>query len=322
MLGESDIFDYEDGMKDVLLTLSSLVSFYTYCLIAYSSFYFFFPQKKWIHILVGLGLAILIPIGLRYFIQEIAFDYLFGYTNYRKGISALAYIRDNLYFSFRFISFGIFFYLISFSFYKERSEKSLHLEKQKMELSLLRSQINPHFLLNSLNNIYSLVYHKSEKALDALDTLSDMLKYSLYQIKEEVSLEEEMKNVDKFLHLSKMRYNYPLALDIQIPAELRQLKIPQFLILPLVENAIKHAISKIKQGELLLELKKEQASISLSLYDNGPSFPHSIVKGYGLKSTYDKLQLLYPERHSIELVNQPEKYIRIILYNESNESKA
>ncbi|MEM6805125.1 MAG: hypothetical protein AAF696_27260, partial [Bacteroidota bacterium] len=140
MRGESDIFDYDEGIKDVILTLSTLFSFYTYCLISYACFYFFFPQKKWIYIFLGLILAILAPIGLRYLIQEIAFDYFLGYTNYRKGISAVAYIRDNLYFSFRFISYGIFFYLITFTFYKERREKSLHLEKQKMELSLLRSQ--------------------------------------------------------------------------------------------------------------------------------------------------------------------------------------
>ena len=206
---------------------------------------------------------------------------------------------------------------------KEVEQERLKRLKTQAELHALQSRINPHFLFNSFNSIASLISIDPVKAETMMVQLSELFRYSLNsQESNFVPIKEELKIVKTYLEIEKIRFGENLDYQINSDPELSEQLIPRFLVQPLVENAIKHAISKIKQGELLLELKKEQASISLSLYDNGPSFPHSIVKGYGLKSTYDKLQLLYPERHSIELVNQPEKYIRIILYNESNESKA
>jgi LytS/YehU family sensor histidine kinase len=91
------------------------------------------------------------------------------------------------------------------------------------------------------------------------------------------------------------------------------------LIKPLVENAIKHATSKIKQGELRLVIKEEEGALQVFIYDNGPAFPKNIVRGYGLQSTYDKLELLYPEKHRLAFINRPEKHIHIHLEKREHE---
>ena len=296
MFGKTGVLDFEDGTEDVLLMFASLFTFFLYCISAYTSLYYFFPRKKWGSILFLLACSIILPIGVRYLIQEVIFDILFGFTNYPKDVSLLWYGRDNLYFAFRFVSFGAIFYLITFSFYKQRQEQNLSIANQKMQLSLLRSQINPHFLLNSLNNIYSLVFHKSEKSLDALDTLSDMLKYSLYENREKVSIREEMDYVDKFLHLSALRYDYPLAIEKNIEAEALEVEIPQFILMPLIENAVKHGDLKNPEQPLRLSIGMNEDILYIEVSNKKGKQLKDEVGGIGLENIRKRLALIYGEK--------------------------
>ncbi|MEO1213069.1 MAG: histidine kinase [Bacteroidota bacterium] len=301
MFGQTRILDFEDGLEDVLHMLASLFTFFLYCISAYTSLYYFFPRKKWGTILILLACSIILPIGVRYLIQEVIFDLLFGFTNYPKDVSLLWYGRDNLYFAFRFVSFGAIFYLITFSFYKQRQEQNLSIANQKMQLSLLRSQINPHFLLNSLNNIYSLVFHKSEKSLDALDTLSDMLKYSLYESREKVSIREEMNYVNKFLHLSALRYDYPLAIEKQIEEGVLEKEIPQFILMPLIENAVKHGNLKDPEQPLLISIKAEGPKLFIEVANQKGKQLKDEVGGIGLENIRKRLELIYGEEAQFEI---------------------
>ncbi|MDW3652250.1 MAG: histidine kinase [Bacteroidia bacterium] len=301
MFGKTDVLNYDQGLQDVLHTFASLFSFFLYCLAAYASLYYFFPKKKWGIILLLLTSSLLIPIGIRYLIQEVLFDYFFGFTNYPRGISFLRYGRDNLYFAFRFVSFGAIFYLITFSFYKERQEKNLSIANQKMQLSLLRSQINPHFLLNSLNNIYSLVFHKSERSLDALDTLSDMLKYSLYENREKVSIREEMNYVEKFLHLSSLRYDYPLAIEKNIEADVMEHEIPQFILMPLIENAVKHGNLRDPDHPLRLAISSEEQKLRIYVENQKGKQLKDEVGGIGLENIRKRLDLIYGDKALFEI---------------------
>ncbi|MEM7368842.1 MAG: histidine kinase [Bacteroidota bacterium] len=308
MVGQTDILIYDDGFKDICLMQTSLWVFFLYCLMAYSCLYFFFPRKQWMLCIGGILLSFLLPIGVRYLIQEIWFDQWFGFTNYPKGISAMSYIRDNLYFSFRFVFFGLFYYLITFSFDKEKREKGLRIANQKMELSLLRSQINPHFLLNSLNNIYSLVYHQSEKSLEALDTLCGLLKYSLYETKETVSIREEMAYVEQFISLNRLRFSYPLVIELEVEEAITDVLIPQFILVPLIENAFKHGELKDPTMPLHLQIRKEREGITIRVRNKIGYHVRDATGGIGLDNLQKRLELIYGEAHQFRIEESAEKF--------------
>ncbi|MBL4708743.1 MAG: histidine kinase [Flavobacteriales bacterium] len=197
---------------------------------------------------------------------------------------------------------------------KEMEQERLIQLKTKAELHALQSKINPHFLFNSFNSIASLISTNPNGAEAMMIKLSELFRYSLStQESNFVTVKEELRIVKTYLEIEKIRFGENLDYKICQDPELSSLYIPRFLLQPLVENAVKHAISKIKQGELLLELKSEEESIVIKLYDNGAPFPTPLTIGYGLQSTFDKLELLYPEAHTIELVNFPNKYVFIEL---------
>jgi len=197
---------------------------------------------------------------------------------------------------------------------KEIEQERLVQLKTQAELHALQSRINPHFLFNSFNSIASLISIDAQRAENMMVQLSDLFRYSLNsEASNFVSIAEELKIVETYLSIEQVRFGENLDYEIKVHPALFEQQIPRFLIQPLVENAVKHAISKIKQGELLLEIKTCEEGIVISVFDNGPSFPEPLVPGYGLQSTYDKLNLLYHNQHKIEFVNGFEKQVRITL---------
>ena len=198
--GYTDSFDITSS----IFVLTSLVIFFLYAFISYFTLYKFYPNRKWVYCGMGLLAALLIPMGLRYFIEQVLTKALFESTNYPAQYGAKKYIIDNYFFAIRFMTFGTIYYFIVYSLFKQRRESDLLASKQSMEMALLKSQLNPHFLLNSLNNIYSLVFHKSDDALPAMDKLTDILKYTLYESKEMETLAKEVSIDQKYLELARL----------------------------------------------------------------------------------------------------------------------
>lgn len=199
-------------------------------------------------------------------------------------------------------------------FEKEKEQEKLIQLKVQAELHALQSRINPHFLFNSFNSIASLISIDPKGAENMVVNLSELFRYSLNsQETHFVSIEEELNIVEIYLKIEKVRFGDNLIYELEVDRELYQEKIPRFLLQPLVENAIKHALSRIKKGKLKVEIKKNNELLEIGVYDNGHPFPEPKQLGYGLKSTYDKLNLLYPNGHSLEFVNGEEKKVYIVL---------
>jgi two-component system, LytTR family, sensor kinase len=117
------------------------------------------------------------------------------------------------------------------------------------------------------------------------------------------------------LEVEKVRFDERLEYSVQYTDEsLKSSKIPRFLIQPIVENALKHGLSKIAgQGIIKIVFNQIEQNLEISVYDNGVPFPENIMSGYGLKSIQDKLRLLCGENTSMELLNIPEKRVRILI---------
>lgn len=218
---------------------NSVLSFFLFLFLTYLAFFFYYPQSK---IKLGLGLlvALLLPIALRFLIdQKVAF-WLFNESNYRPDISFFNYYRDNTYFAVYYIPSGILYYFYQRN--KALQSARLHAEKAKVEAELLqlRSQLNPHFLFNSLNNIYSLAYDKSDNILPALEGLSEVLRYALYENRETVSFGKEWGKTLKLIELEKLRLYESVGFIINIDAAVHDVQIPPLILLPLIENMFKH----------------------------------------------------------------------------------
>lgn len=187
--------------------------------------------------------------------------------------------------------------------------------KIKAELEALQSKINPHFLYNALNSITSLIHEQPALAEEMTIKLSKLFRYSLNTIEENFAkVEEEIEIVQLYLDIEKIRFQNKLIINLEVTQELLPKKIPRFLIQPLVENAIKHGINKLKtDGKIELKCWLEQNRIYISIHDNGPGFKEDYQAGYGLQSTFDKLTLFYDDKYEIQINNGTYKEILIII---------
>jgi len=199
-------------------------------------------------------------------------------------------------------------------------EKELALVKAKQsitqaELQTLQSKINPHFLYNSLNSIASLIHEDADKAEDMTLKLSRLFRYSINSDKENMALvKDEMEIVNTYLAIEKVRFGDRLSFISEIDDAVANKLIPRFLLQPLVENALKHGLNdKVSNGVLKISINMENETIVIVIADNGKPFPPELNMGYGLQSTYDKLALLYGENYQVQIMNAPEKQVKIII---------
>ena len=187
--------------------------------------------------------------------------------------------------------------------------------KTTAELETLQSRINPHFLYNSLNSIASLIHDKPDLAEEMTLRLSKLFRYSINsQNESKTTVKEEIDIVQNYIAIETLRFGDRISFEVLVEPYLLKQLIPRFLIQPLVENAIKHGLHEIvENGIILIEIKQDENNLIIGVSDNGKPFSDNLQAGYGLQSTYDKLNLLHPNGYQLELVNFPVKQVKIII---------
>ncbi len=183
------------------------------------------------------------------------------------------------------------------------------------ELSVLRYQLNPHFLFNTLNSLSALILKKhNEEAESVLIGLSRFLRYTLDSGSTQlVTLEEDIAAQRDYLAIEKTRFQERLQLNFDVPTQLSRALVPSLLMQPIVENAIKHVIAKNKDtSEISIKAHEDQNKLVITVEDNGPGVadPEAILdntnKKVGLKNTAERLELLYGDAASLRLQNRAE----------------
>ncbi len=214
----------------------------------------------------------------------------------------------------------VFYNVIQFRIQSMVNQKDVEIAKMKelknqAELNALHARINPHFLYNALNSIASLAHMDADKTEHMALGLSELFRYSINkENKTYVTVDEELEMVDKYLDIEKTRFGDRLEYEIKVDERSREQQIPKFLIQPLVENAVKHGVSTMKEkGRILVEVKRDKKDLLIAIYDNGPDFPAEPVSGYGLQNLYDKLSIIYGNKASINWVNGADKHVAITL---------
>lgn len=193
---------------------------------------------------------------------------------------------------------------------KTREHEKLAQEKTEAELQLLKAQINPHFLFNSLNNIYALVLTKNDKAAESLMSLSQLLRYIIYETSAfKVSLEKEITYLQFYIELESLRLVNSDSLKLDIQQTETNLEIMPMLFIPFVENAFKH--SNINQGgEISVHLHFDQNNLTFICSNTMGTAVKSVDKvgGVGLENTKQRLEMLYKGKYDLKITKDDQTY--------------
>ncbi|MBK6339365.1 MAG: histidine kinase [Bacteroidetes bacterium] len=197
--------------------------------------------------------------------------------------------------------------------YMRQVEKEEKLEKEKLiaEMNFLKAQINPHFLFNSLNNIYGLALIESKKTPEMVLKLSQFLRHNLYDGKAaKVSLGEEMKYIENYIELISLKYEQPLNIEFNINEIDPKVKIEPLLFINFVENAFKH--SQVESGVGVIRIMCKTTKNDLFFYcgNSKPINPgkKDSVGGIGLENNRKRLELVYPNAHTMEIIETDETF--------------
>jgi sensor histidine kinase YesM len=198
--------------------------------------------------------------------------------------------------------------------------EQLEKEKLESELKLLKSQINPHFLFNTLNNLYALSINQSTRTPETVHKLSELMSYMLYDSNQpEVPLKKELYYIENYIALEKLRYESWLDISLNVYSDLKGIMIAPLMILPFVENCFKHGVSKqinhswiridIAAGDNILTIKVENSKIpELSTAKKAES-------GIGLENVRKRLALIYPDRYQLDIHDEDESYLVVLKLN-------
>lgn len=201
----------------------------------------------------------------------------------------------------------IYFAVHVFENWKKEEILNLQLtaSKTEFELQSLKAQMNPHFMFNSMNSIRALVDENPEKAKQAITMLSVILRSNLTLGKRQtIPLKEELELVEKYLALEKIRFEERLRVKLEVDPALLQFEIPPFMLQTLVENGVKHGISKqLQGGEMRIQVTGDDKAMKIAITNSGTYQPKHNGEGIGLINTRQRLQLLYGDQAGIDVAS-------------------
>ena len=195
----------------------------------------------------------------------------------------------------------------------EKNALTTELKLKEAELKLLKAQIHPHFLFNTLNNLYGLTLEKSDEAPDLVLRLSEILDYILYRCDEKlVPLEEELNTLKNYLEIEKIRYSEKLSLNTKLPEKVGPFKIAPLILLPFVENAFKHGVSNYPGNAFVkidVTLVKKNLFFGIENTRNDQiEKEENYTQGIGLINVRKRLDLVYPEKYILKIDKSSEKF--------------
>lgn len=221
------------------------------------------------------------------------------YTELKEHSTVHSVVEDMMAYSAgSFFVFGISRHVYAYLSLRQAAQQ-LRIEKQEAELNYLKSQTNPHFLFNTLNNIYSLARDKSDLAPESVLRLSKILRFMLYETGGDyVTIEQEIKIISDYIALEKLRYDESLRINFNYEIEDMKQLLPPLLMIPLVENAFKHGVSETRLLPFVdIQLSVRENQLELSVKNSTEQFSgDSLVKeNIGLSNLRRQLELLYKD---------------------------
>ncbi|WCO03417.1 sensor histidine kinase [Psychroserpens ponticola] len=227
-------------------------------------------------------------------------------------LEAYLKIKEDIPFYMFFLPIPILFLIWVFEQWKWL--QNLKAEKAKTELSLLRSQINPHFFFNTLNNLYALTVKNSDRAPDVILKLSDMMRYTIYEgEKETVKLADEIGYLNNYIELHKIRYKKSVEITFDYASVNTHIAIAPLLYIILLENAFKHGVETLSENAFIhINLYDDEDIIYFEIENNFDDKESDKTNGIGLKNLKRRLSLLYKEKHNLSIITTTNLYKTIL----------
>jgi len=277
----------------------NIITFYS----IYLSLRFLFTRNnKVFGILLGLTLLIFI-VFMRVGIDYVIWKYIWPMKDGKPVIIDSSWIFNSIRLTVIFTIYSVLVRLAIDWYEAQKLKAELITRNQASELALLRSQVNPHFLFNTLNNIYSLVYKKSDDAPEAVMKLSSIMRYMLYDAtSDQVLLEKEIEYLKSFIELQKLRLRQHDFVEINIHGVANGKTIAPMLLVPFVENAFKHGSKNVPNPGIRINLYIEPQQIRFIVTNhlrNSTDTAGDPSGGIGMHNIQRRLDLLYPGKHSL-----------------------
>jgi sensor histidine kinase YesM len=310
--------NYSDAVRFFSAYADSLIYMIGHILLSYALMYFLIPrfllkQQYLLTVVVALIIffiaAVLNAVLGQYFISPLhdklgitVKNISFLQINY---LTILAGLRGGITIA------GISCAIKLMKYWYVKEQRNLQLQKENLEskLELLKSQVHPHFLFNTLNNLYSLTLVQSKQAPMVVTHLSDLLRYMLYECNEKtVPLNREVEALKKYVELEKLRYGNRIDVSFVCSGETGKLKIAPLLFLPFVENSFKHGVSHVlDQCWVNLHLHAGKDFISFNLSNSvAKNETNAGAGGIGLQNVKKRLDLLYPQQYELHISEEQE----------------
>jgi two-component system LytT family sensor kinase len=310
--GKWTLVDERSLVVQVLSMTAGLSISFLYVLATYVTMNKYYPDRKYMRL--SLQVVLIISIA---FISCFLTNYVATLALSQDPVRLNLFFRNNVLIYILNTIFAMVFYFIRYTRQKELEQKELELQNRTSELSFLRSQVNPHFLFNNLNTIYSLVYHKSEQALPAIAGLSELLRYMLYDNSEKIELEQEISYIEKYIALQQLRFENPVAIKMKVTGNVKEMKIPPLLLIPFIENAFKHGDVSEHKEWLWIDINMTGAELIFSCINTKANKHKDFTGGIGIDNVRKRLELLFKGRYELDIRDNEHQFtVKLDLNNE------
>ena len=311
-------FYYTDPPLFYVSYVESLIYLPQHIFLSYAIIYYVLPsfilkEKYWF----GFACVILLIIVTAFMSPVINFNFIRPYREWigypAKNYSLLHSFMGGLRGSLTVAGFAVAIKLIKYWYRKKIENEQLEKEKLKSELQILKGQLHPHFMFNTLNSIYALSLKRSDQTSDAILKLSHLMRYMLTECSQSVvELKKEVDVLQYYIELEKSRFNQRLDMTVNINGDLEKNKIAPLLLLPFLENSFKHGANEmIEQAWISLDLNVDDKNLKFKLIngrtpqlENNPNSAH-----VGLQNVKKRLHLLYPDAHELRITEDEDTFV-------------
>lgn len=193
--------------------------------------------------------------------------------------------------------------------------KETEKEKLSAQLSYLKTQINPHFLFNTLNSIYSVTIGKAPKGAEMVNQLSEMMRYTLKETQMDfVPLEKEIDYIGNYIDMQKLRFDDSVKFEYEVHGQRDDLEIAPLLLIPFIENVFKHGVNSEDNSDIKIKIEIAPTSLNLYVFNNKVEVhtTQSEKSGLGIENARTRLRLVYPDKHDLKII-ETENTFEVIL---------
>jgi len=302
-----------EGLLFWKILANTIHLFLPFAMLVYGNWFYFVKkylskQRYWAYIW-RVALFLLLLAAILNFQPEFQFQ-----PNYLKEYGKIRWVIPNV-FTVLAIMFWVLIFTtplyLSFNWFQQNAQlAALRNEKLETELSFLKSQINPHFFFNTLNNLYALTLENSKAAPEVILKLSDLMRYTIYDGRaESVPLQQEVTFIENYLELQRIRLHKKSTITFQHNISNLQLSVPPLLFVIFLENAFKHGVETLRDNAIVdIEISESKGVIKFYILNNYDHEERKLKGGLGLENVKRRLKLLFGNQYKLEIVDQENTY--------------